>query len=140
MGTRRIVVAIAAVGVSLVATVGVTLAQMDLEKLKNSTPQERAGVQTLMMSEKLNLTADQKPKVEAINLKYAERMQPVLDGSGGPLMKMRQASELNKPKEAEFKNVLTPEQVQQFLASKEDMREKFEAKMAEKMRAKAGGN
>ncbi len=139
MRTRSMALAIAAIGAPLVAAAGIALAQMDLEKLKNSTPQERARVQTLMMSEKLDLTAEQKPKVEAINLKYAEKMQPVLDGSGGPLMKMRQASEVNKEKEGELKGVLTPEQFQKFLASKEEMREKFEAKMAEKMREKAGG-
>jgi hypothetical protein len=108
-------------------------AQMDrLEKLKNTTPAQRAGVQTAMMKTKLGLSAEQAPKVEAINLKYAEKMQPVLEDSSGPLMKMRAMESINQEKEGELKTVLSPGQFEKYLAGKEEMREKVEQKLMEK--------
>ncbi|MFZ4520163.1 MAG: hypothetical protein ACOYNC_00580 [Bacteroidales bacterium] len=41
------------------------------------TPEERAKRQTEMMKENLSLTAAQEPKVSAINLKYAKKMEDV---------------------------------------------------------------
>jgi hypothetical protein len=108
-------------------------AQMDrLEKLKNTTPSQRATVQTAMMKKKLGLSAEQAPKIEAINLKYAEKMQPVLEGSSGPLMKMRAMESINQEKEGELKTVLSPAQFEKYLAGKEEMREKVEQKLMEK--------
>ena len=42
-----------------------------------ATPEERANRQTEMMKDKLSLTAAQEPKVSAINLKYAKKMEDV---------------------------------------------------------------
>jgi Spy/CpxP family protein refolding chaperone len=108
-----------------VAVVSTARAQGNLEALKNTTPKERAAAQTMMMAKKLDLTAAQKPKIEAINQKYAERMEPVLKGSEGPMVKMRSARDIESQKEAELKEVLTPEQFSKFLADKEQMREQM---------------
>jgi len=108
-----------------------------LEMLKNTTPEERAKVQTELMKTKLDLTAEQEPKVAALNLKYAEKSDPILKGSSGPFMKMRRLRKINAEKDAELKQVLTPAQYQKLQAAKEEMRQKFEEKMAQK--AKAGG-
>lgn len=97
----------------------------DLEALKNTTPKERAGAQTAMMKAKLDLTDAQTPKIAAINEKYAEKMEPVIKGSQGPLMKARAVKEIEAGKEAELKKVLTGEQFEKFLAGKEEMREKL---------------
>jgi hypothetical protein len=120
------------------AVAGPAAAQMNrLETLKNTTPAERATAQTAMMKKKLGLSAEQGPKVEAINLKYAEKMQPVLEDSSGPLMKMRAMESINQEKEGELKTVLSPAQFQKYLAGKEEMREKIEQKLMEK--ASGGG-
>jgi hypothetical protein len=103
-----------------------------MDKLMNTTPDERASAQTAMMKAKLDLTADQLPKIAAINQKYAQKMEPIIKGSSGPLMKMSQMREVNGEKEAELKQVLSPEQFQKYLASKEEMREQFEEKLEEK--------
>ena len=58
--------------------------------LANSTPAERAAIQTDLMKEKLALSAEQATKVQTINLDTAQRMEPVIKGSEGPLVKMRQ--------------------------------------------------
>ena len=95
----------------------------DLDALKATTPKERATAQTTMMKSKLELTDAQTPKIAAINQKFAEKMEPVIKGSEGPLMKMRAAKDIESQKEAELQKVLTPEQFQKFLAGKEEMRE-----------------
>ena len=120
--------------VSVVAlTLGMTAlgarAQGKLEELRNTTPQERAAAQTEMMKSKLALTPDQTPKIAALNLKYAQEMEPVIKGSEGPFIRMRHAREISTRKEAELKQMLTPEQFEKYLASREEMREKFEEKM-----------
>ena len=65
-----------------------------LDDLKNTTPAERAAAQTAMMKEKLGLSAEQAPKVAAINEKYAAQMDPILKGSDGMFSKMRAMKEV----------------------------------------------
>ena len=94
-----------------------------IDELQNTTPKERATAQTLFMKKKLGLTAEQLPKVEALNLQYAEKLEPVLKGDSGPLMKMRAMKEANQEKQAEMKGILSPQQFQQYLAAQEEMRD-----------------
>ena len=117
---------VAALSLLIVVTAS---AQNEMEKLKSSTPEERARLQTEMMKTKLGLTTDQTPKVAAINQKYAQRMEPIIKGQEGPLMRLRQMREVGQAKEAELKGVLSPEQFQKYLAEKQAMREKFEDKL-----------
>lgn len=113
-------------------------AQLQLPpELANSTPQERAKVQTLVMKEKLALTPEQLPKVESINLDAAQKMEPVLKGSEGPIVKMRTTRQVEQAKEAALQGVLTPQQFQQYLAGREEMKQKVEQKLMEK-RAQGG--
>jgi len=135
MKTWKITVAFTVTTVLLIASALTATAQLD--KLMNTTPQQRADAQTEFMQTKLALTADQTPKVAALNLKYAQKMDPIIKGSSGPLMKMRQMSEVNQEKEAELQQLLSADQFQKYLASKEELREKLEEKFEEK--AKGGG-
>jgi hypothetical protein len=102
------------------------------ERLANSTPEQRAKLQTEFMTRKLALKSDQIPKVEAINLKYAQKMEPVIKGNEGPLMKVRSAKAIDEEKGAELQKVLTPEQYKQYLAAKEEMRQHVEQHVMEK--------
>jgi hypothetical protein len=115
-----------------VATGSSVAAQEIGPALMKSTPAERAKVQTLLMKEKLHLTEQQLPKVEAINLQTAEKLEPVIKGNEGPLVKMRTARAAEQEKEAALKGVLTPEQFQAFLAAREELRQKVEQRLAEK--------
>ena len=74
--------------------------QGNMDKLKSSTPAERATLQTMMMKEKLGLTPQQLPTVREINLETATQMQPVLTGSEGPLIKMRKAKTIEGQRDA----------------------------------------
>jgi len=128
MGQRPTGIALLVAAMSLLIVVAAG-AQNEMEKLKSSTPEERARLQTEMMKTKLSLTPDQTPKVAAINQKYAQRMEPIIKGQEGPLMRLRQMREVGQAKEAELKGVLSPEQFQKYLAEKQEMREKFEDKL-----------
>jgi hypothetical protein len=130
MRVRQTAAALAALTLMLVATAHGAWAQM--EKLQNTTPEQRAKAQTAMMKSKLDLTPEQLPKIAAINQKYAQKMEPVIKGSAGPLMKMRQMKAINEQKESELKQALSQQQFEKYLASKEEMREEFEKRLAEK--------
>jgi hypothetical protein len=112
-------------GIAVFLLVGATALAGELDQLKNTSPAERAAAQTMMMKSKLGLTDDQVSKIRALNLKYAEQMQPIIVGSEGPLMKMRDARNVEEQKEAELKGLLTPDQFQKFQTMKEEMREKL---------------
>ena len=110
----------------------------EFQKLAGTTPAQRAAVQTEFMRTRLGLNEAQQKTIAALNLKYAEQMQPILQGSDGPLMKMAAARRVDEAKDAELRGVLTPEQYQKYLAAKEEMRQQMEQKLMEKMRGGAG--
>jgi hypothetical protein len=94
------------------------------EGLRNTSPEERARVETFFMKRKLNLTPKQTEKVRAINMKYAREMDPIIKGSEGKLRKLRQARDIEHDKDADLHSVLSPGQYQRYLASKEEIRRK----------------
>jgi Spy/CpxP family protein refolding chaperone len=105
--------------------------------LMKSTPGERAEVQTLLMKEKLHLTEQQVPKIHAINLQTAQKLEPVIKGNEGPLVKLRTVRAAEQEKEAALQGVLTPEQFQAFLAAREELRQKLEERLAQRKAAGA---
>ena len=127
MQVRRIGAVLAAVIV--VSIMGAVPAWAQMDKLKNTTPQQRAEAQTSFMQSKLALTPEQTPQIAAINLKYATQMDPILKGSDGPLVKMREMKGIQEAKEGELRGVLTPDQFTQYQGMKEEMREKIEQKL-----------
>ena len=133
---RQITARFGAVALLLVLAAGGVGAQQVPPEVANSTPEERAKLQTMIMKEKLALAPDQLPKVEAINLQAATKMDPVLKGTEGPLMKVRTAKEVETEKNAAMQGVLTPPQYQGYLAGQEEMKQKLEQKLMEK---RAGG-
>jgi hypothetical protein len=137
MRTGKITIVFTTVTALLLACALTASAQLD--KLKDTTPEQRATIQTEFMQSKLNLTAEQMPKIADINLRYAQKMDPIIKGSSGALMKMRQMKEVNGEKEAELQQVLSADQFQKYLAAREEMRAKLEEKVAQKVEQKAKG-
>lgn len=84
------------------------------EGMRNMPPEDRAKRQTEMMKEALTLTAAQEPKVEAINLKYAKKMDEVRAASKDTAVVRKNAAALNTQKDAELKKVLTATQFAQY--------------------------
>ena len=124
---RRDFLSLAVTAVAVVSIVPEACAQLD--KLRNTTPAERAGMQTDFMASKLDLTPDQKRAVTDLNLKYANKAEPVIKGSSGPMVKARQMREINQEKETELRGILSPQQWEKYEASRAEMREKLEERM-----------
>ncbi|MEO6285799.1 MAG: hypothetical protein ABIN80_28485 [Dyadobacter sp.] len=106
----------------LVLAASMAKAQAGID-LKNNTPQQRAQKQTGLMKEKLQLDSTQTGQVQAINLKYALQMEPVIKSQDSKLSRLKQAKAVQKMKEAELKEVLIPDQFQKYQAFKAEMRE-----------------
>jgi len=88
---------------------------------RNMEPKEMAERQTTEMKESLELTADQLPKVEALNLKYAEKLGEARDASDGDRESMRSTMmEMMKEKDVEMKKILTAEQWTKFEADRKE--------------------
>lgn len=102
------------------------------EQLRNSTPLQRAKLETFFMKKRLNLTQGQTSQVMKINLKYAQQMDPVIKGNPGKLVKMRQMTAIRRAKDNELTKVLSPGQYQAYLASREQMRQQMVEKMMQK--------
>jgi hypothetical protein len=130
MRLREMALALIVVGIVLVSTVSGARAQMD--QLRSTTPDQRAKIQTDLMKSKLGLTADQTPKIAAINLKYARQMDPIIKSSERPFAKFRQMREISSAKEAELQQVLTPAQFQKYLDQRGELREQFEERLMDK--------
>jgi len=112
-------------------------AQDKADMIKNSTPEQRAKMQTSMMKAKLQLDTVQVVKVQAINLTAAQKMEPLLKGDGGKLAKFKQIKEIDNAKDKDLKNVLTPEQYKQYEAAKEEMKEKMKERLKDAKASKS---
>lgn len=108
-----------------------------LDNLAKTSPQERAAIQTAFMKAKLGLPEAEVAKVAAINLRYAEKAEPVIKGSDGAFSKMRQMKSIQSEKDAELKGVLSADQYQAYDAARDELKQKFEAEIAKK--AQGGG-
>lgn len=96
--------------------------------MQDKTPQERAKFQTEMMKSKLGLDSMQASQVEAINLKYALKNEPILKSDNSKLSKFKQLRSLQKEKESELKKVFTSEQYKQYQDFKEEMKAQLKEK------------
>lgn len=122
----------AALAVAALVIGSASAASAQLDKLKQTTPGERAEIQTEIMTKKLGLTPAESGQIAALNLTYAQKMEPVIKGNQGPLMELREAKQIETEKEAALQKVLTPAQFGAYMEGKEEIKQKFEAKIAEK--------
>ena len=127
--------------IALAAAVGSRLfalaASAQLDELKNTTPEQRAKALTEMMKTKIGLTPEQTGKVAELNLTYAKKIDPLIKGSAGPFVRMGEMKKINEEKEAELKQILSPQQFEKYLASKEEMGEKLVEKVEESSKSGA---
>ncbi|MVT11873.1 hypothetical protein [Chitinophaga tropicalis] len=100
--------------------------------MQDKTPQERAKLQTEMMKSKLNLDSVQLNQVEAINLKYALKNEPVIKSGDSKFSKFKQIKSSQKEKEAELKKIFTTEQFKQYQAFQDEMKAQLKEKRKER--------
>lgn len=96
-----------------------------------STPAQRAGFQSQYMTEHLGLSPDLAAKVQGINLKYAQQMDPILKGAGGRLDKIQKSRSVMAAKDKELRSVLTPAQFEQYDDMKDEMKSALEASLGQ---------
>jgi hypothetical protein len=106
--------------------------QQMAEMVKNSTPEQRAKMQTTMMATKLSLDSATRLKVYDANLKAAQKMDPVIKGDGRGLAKMRKMKSIEEQKDKDMKAALSPDQYKQYETMKEEIKEKMKEKMEER--------
>jgi len=95
----------------LMFTINVFAQQGGGQGRRNMDPKEMAERQTNQMNESLSLTADQLPKIEVLNLKYAEKMKVIRDDADGDRESMRSVMmPLMKEKDVKLKEILTADQ------------------------------
>lgn len=102
-------------------------AQVNPADLKNKTPEQRAQYQTRLMKSKLGIDTLQIRNVQAINLKYAKKMEPILKSSDSKITRIKLAMELQKAKDAELTAIFTPEQNKKYLAIESELMNKAKA-------------
>ena len=129
MMTRRIPILAIAGLLALAPVARPPAAGAQSEAIMNSTPEQRAKVLTALMRAKLNLTDEQLPKIEAINLQFAQKMEPVIKGNDGLFAKRRAAQEIDQEKEAALKGALSSAQFTTYLAAKSDLKKKAEEQL-----------
>jgi len=99
--------------------------------MKDKTPEERAQFQTGLLKSKLSLDSRQVTQVQAINLKYALKNDPIMKSDAGKFSKFKQIKALQKEKDLELKKVFTAEQFKQYQAFEAEIKDKMKAKMSQ---------
>lgn len=115
-------------GVTIALVFSLMLAATQLfaqNEVKEMPAEKRAKLQTERMISSLKLDAEQTEKVGQINLKYAQKMDPVIQGSGNKMSRFRAFKKINDQKEQELKSVLSSEQFEQFQKQQQEMKDKL---------------
>ena len=102
------------------------------EFMTETSPEERAQMQTDYMKETLSLREDQGAKVHGVNIKYAEKMQEAYEAPTKKQQKLQTMKRINAEKEAELKLILSVDQYATYEKNKEAMKEKIKARINEK--------
>jgi hypothetical protein len=85
------------------------------------TPEERAQIQNEWMKENLQLSEDQIPRVELLNLEYAQKMEEVKKMSG-KLSQLKAARNIGEEKDGKLKEILTKDQFNIYQNKKKELR------------------
>jgi len=103
--------------------------QQNFKDLKNAPPEKRAAFQTYLMKAKLKLSPTQVTKVQAINLKYAKKFQPIIKSTDSRDSKIKEVVALQKQKDKELQGVFNKEQYTEYLAFEKELRSKLKARL-----------
>lgn len=90
-------------------------------RFMNSTPEERAQAHTEWMQKNLNLSNSQLDKIKPINIKYAHEMEKIKNSDMSNMEKIKVVKEVDKKRIAEFKTVLSSEQLKIYNDKKKEL-------------------
>ena len=114
---------------SSLAVILLLLSLQPLAQTKIPDAADRSASLTDWMTTNLKLTDEQVPKVQDINVKYANMVDALRNSSQGKKQKMATLKNYDASKDKELKEVLTGDQFQTYLAKKDEMKKKFKGKM-----------
>ena len=99
----------------------------------NQTPEERAKATVERYEKLLTLTADQKTKIQAIEVDLGKQMNTLRQNNQGNRDAMRTAmQEIDKKRDEKYKAVLTADQFKKYLADKEQRQKEMEERRAQR--------
>lgn len=91
------------------------------KKLKDTTPEQRAKMQTEWMTTKLALNTSQVQQVSALNLQYAQKNEPIIQCNEGKLSKFKKLKALQKEKSNALSQILDAGQYKEYQEIKDQM-------------------
>lgn len=97
-------------------------AETAFDRLAARSPDQIAAFLDNRLSAKLDLTSAQLPRVYAIDLDYAIKIQAAAASNEGPLSKTRTMKKAGDAHTADLQGVLTADQFARFLTMKEELR------------------
>ena len=93
------------------------------DRKSRMTAEERASKQTEMMTKLLDLTAEQQAKIKEIHLKYSQQRVEKKKQLGEEMKQNREKMKAQmEARNAELKQVLTPEQYEKWQEKRKEMR------------------
>mgnify|MGYP003353433933 CR=1 FL=1 len=98
-----------------------------LAGIENSTPAQRSQLMTAFMKDQLKFDAAAIPKLQAINLKYAEMAEPILKGDDNLFKKRSKMHDLMDAKDKELKAILSKEQFELYDSKKDELKDYIES-------------
>jgi hypothetical protein len=98
------------------------------KKLKDSTPEQRAKMQTEWMKTKLALNTTQVQQIYALNLQYAQKNDPVIQSNEGKLAKFKKLKAFQKEKSDALSKILDEGQYKKYQELKDQMVQNFKKK------------
>lgn len=118
--------------ISFVAAAVMTMAFTNLtaqsKSLKDSTPEQRAKMQTEWMKTKLALNSSQTRQVYDLNLQYAKKNDPILQSNEGKMAKFKKLKAIQQEKSSVLSKILTDEQFKKYQEIKDQMIQNFKNK------------
>lgn len=114
--------------VTAVTCMAFTSVTAQSKSLKDSTPEQRAKMQTEWMKTKLALHSTQIQQVYDLNLEYARKNDPILLSNDGKLAKFKKLKALQKEKSSVLSKVLNEEQYKKYEEIKDQLVQNFKNK------------
>jgi Skp family chaperone for outer membrane proteins len=115
---------------ALVIATGITAAQA-----QDKSKADGAKRLTDSMAVRLNLSADQVPKVLAINEEFNTKAAGIRGEEGDRVAKLKKIKEANHDREKALKEVLTEDQYKEYLANKKEHKGDARQRLRERKKA-----
>ncbi|TKB98388.1 Spy/CpxP family protein refolding chaperone [Pedobacter cryotolerans] len=112
---------------------GITASYAQKPNRENLTPEQKAEKAATAMQQKLSLTADQKAKVQVLELERIQKAEEWRKNDQGAMKnKMEERKTYMKASKEKMDAILTPEQRKTLDASREEMKGKMKERMKDR--------